>query len=164
LLNLTLALGILLLGTAAADPGDGTEPVPTFRAGASVTLGCTVRAPDNWVINPGIPFRISFDPAYLKTAPITVNPATQDFKLKDYDNRVYIEVNVKLKKDLPDGEVRIPLKIQCGVCVADQSSCSFTEGAYEATVTVHNTPVAGSKTEALKRGIQPEEYRLPLPE
>jgi hypothetical protein len=162
-----LALAVVLgLATAAAAPDEAADDAPpSFRAGAEVTLGCTVRAPEDWVINPGIPFRVTLDPAQLKTAPYSlVGKPQQDFKLKDYDNRIYFELVVKLHKDLPDGQVKVPLKFDCGVCMADQSQCSFTEGQTEAAVTVQNSAAAGSKTQALKSGTQPVEYRLPLPQ
>jgi hypothetical protein len=155
-----LAGSCLLLG--AADPEEAA-PVPSFRAGAEVTLGITFNAPQLWVINPGIPFHVTFDKEQLKSAPFKVDKPLQDFKLKNYVTQVYIELPVKLNKDLADGEVKVPFHVDCGICTADQSQCTVTGGDFEARVVVLNSAAAGTKEQALKRGTAPSEYRLPLP-
>lgn len=158
-----IALSLLLAGLSSAAAPEAAAPAPSFRAGAEVALGLTVYAPEMWVINPGVPFRVTFDQEALKAAPFKIDKAVQDFKLKNYVGEIYVELPVKLNKDVTEGELSIPLKIECGICTADQESCTTTSGEATVKLQVRNEPAPGSKTSALKKGVIPAEYYLPLP-
>jgi hypothetical protein len=160
LLVLSLLFGAV---TGAARAESDPEPLPTFRAGAELALGVTIHAPAFWVINPGVPFRVTFDKEQLKKAGLSIDKAVQDFTLKNYVGKIYIELPLKLSNGLPDGEVSIPFQIDCGICTADQESCTFSSGTASVRVIIENKPQPGSKLSALKKGVSPGEFHLSLP-
>lgn len=161
--SLTTLCLLLAAGGSRTVQAETEPPPPSFRAGASIALGVTVHAPELWVINPGVPFRVSFDQEALKTAPYKIDKAVQDFTLKNYAGHIYIELPVRLSEELGDGELSIPFQIDCGICTADQESCTFSSGTATVKLLIQNQPLPGIKTSALKKGMTPAVVHLPLP-
>jgi hypothetical protein len=163
-LNTLLGLGLLLLTFSAVRAEDEAEAkksiIPSFRPGAEVTVGITVHAPAAWSLNPGIPLRVSIDQKLLKTAPFTVDKAEQDFKLKHRNHQAYVEIPVKLKKAVVDGELTIPVTVQCGACTEDEAQCSVFESKVDVPVVVRSSADDGEEEQALKRGTVTADVQL----
>jgi hypothetical protein len=162
-LKTLLGLALLLLVVSAAwaeEEAEAEKCIPSFRPGAEVTVGITVHAPETWSLNPGIPLRVIIDQELLKTAPFTVGKAQQDFKLKTRNAQAYVEIPVTLKQAVVDGELTIPVTVQCGACTEDEAQCSVFESKVDVPVLVRSSADDGEEEQALKRGTVTADVQL----
>ena len=140
------------------------KPLPLFKPGAEVTLALTVKAPKHWVLNYLVPLRVSFDKEQLKKAPFSVKQLDWDFEFEEYTGEYVASVPVKLQRNLPDGEIEIPLTVQCSICTDTGDQCSFAAENANVVVQILAKAPEDAKQQPVAKGEMPAAVRLVPPE
>jgi hypothetical protein len=166
LLVIALMMSSVWAADAKGEPNSKAEEkaLPLFKPGAEVALALTVKAPKHWVLNYMVPLRVSFDEEKLKKAPFTVKQSDWDFEFEEYVGEYVASVPVKLKQNLPDGEIKIPLMVQCSICTDSGDLCSFAAENASVVVQVLAKAPEGAKQQPVAKGEMPAAVKLVPPE
>jgi hypothetical protein len=114
---------VCLLATLGATSQDNYD---AYLPGAAVTLAIKVQPPQDWVLNSKIPLRVTFDKDINKKVILEKGKTQWDFTMGEKVPSYTATFKAKLGKNLPaGGTLDIPVKLEFGICMADESRCGF---------------------------------------